>query len=913
MSVKLFISYSHTDEDYKNELLEHLSPLKREGLIDSWHDREIKAGQEWNNEIDLNLKDSDIILFLISSSFINSDYCHDKEVKSATELHISGKAQLVPIFIRACKWQKLSFSKFQGFPTDARPISSWTDKDEAWLNVVDNIEVIAREISEKKSLKNELPILGDTSKIAFKENFEIWLRDNEVKLSHRLVNEVKLNDIYVVPDFQDYDNYKDKLLNIVSANTVLKNEDNYLIFGDEQIGKTSLLKYYMIELGKNGKPCIYMNCKDINNNFDKTIGQILSSQYKSLRLEDFLAFKGKTILLDDFEKISLNSKNINRLICYLNEYNFRIIIICETNFSYINNDFKFFNDYKQPNLIELGHQKREELIGKWINLGEKESISSDKNIYKKIDLVKSKIDTILKKKVVPARPIYILMILQMFEAHKKLSIELTSYGHCYQQFIYSNFESGNIRKDNYEKHINVLTELSWWIFSMKKNPNINEMDSFIKNYEKSYISINTTSVIDNLIDCSILEHDKINYCFKYPYIYYFFVAKKIAESYTEEGETKESIKELLKNLHKEDFANILIFVTHHTKSRWILEEIQNNLRTQFSSENKTIVKWNGNDLSSLEFIESINSSKIPYLTTSNPIKEADFSKNQLKFIQEFIQEIPDLVIEQREFNEERNKRNKRLDFEERGSLRNEIKENSKINSKYDKNINSDEDALSSNLLSDVNKVFKSIEIAGQIINNRHASLKKESIESLAIEGIDAGLRFLNFFINISHSAKINIIEFIAENMSIDSDLSNSDLMKQAQKTYLHLTFNVLFVTLNKIASSIGSKEAFEVYKGIEKLKDTPVYSLIKLAIDLQFNKDFDIQEITDLNKKFSNNVVCSRLMKQFIIHHIYMYPIDYKEKQQISQLLKIPLEKQLLLEVESKGKLLKVKQHSAKV
>ena len=911
MSVKLFISYSHIDEDYKNELLEHLSPLKREGLIDSWHDREIKAGQEWNNEIDSNLKDSDIILFLISSSFINSDYCHEKEVKSATELHTSGKAQLVPIFVRACKWQKLSFSKFQGFPTDALPISSWADKDEAWLNVVDNIEVVAREINEKKSLKNELSSVENTSKIAFEESFEIWLRDNEVKLSHRLVNDVKLNDIYVVPDFQDYDNHNEKLLNIVSANTVLTNEDNYLIFGDEQIGKTSLLKYYMIELGKNEKLCIYMNCKDINNNFDKTISQILSNQYKEFELEDFLNSKEKTILLDDFEKISLNTKNINRLISYLNEHNFRVIIICETNFSYINNDFKFFNDYKQPNLIELGHQKREELIGKWINLGEQESISSDKNIYKKIDLVKSRIDTILKKKVVPARPIYILMILQMFEAHKKLSIELTSYGHCYQQFIYSNFESGNIKKDNYEKHINVLTELSWWIFSMKRSPNIHEMDLFIKDYEKSYISNNTSSVVNNLVDCSILEYDKIKYCFKYPYIYYFFVAKKIAESYTEEGETKESIKELLKNLHKEDFANILIFVTHHTKSRWILEEIQNNLHTQFSSEIKKLMKWNGSDLRLLEFAESINSSKLPLLIISSPIKEADFSKNQLKFIQDFIQEIPDLVIEQREFNEERNKRNKRLDFEERDNFNNEIEDNSKINSNY--NENSDEDTLSSNLLSDVNKVFKSIEIAGQIINNRHASLKRESIESLAIEGIDAGLRFLNFFINISHSAKINIIEFIAENMSIDSDLSNSDLMRQAQKTYLHLTFNVLFVTLNKIASSIGSKEAFEVYKGIEELKDTPVYSLIKLAIDLQFNKDFDIQEITDLNKKFSNNVVCSRLMKQFIIHHIYMYPIDYKEKQQISQLLKIPLEKQLLLEVESKGKLLKIKQQLAKV
>ena len=75
MTKKVFISYCHEDEVFKNELEKHLSSLQRQGLIDIWHDRCINPGDEWKDVIDENLNTSDIILFLVSSDFLSSNYC----------------------------------------------------------------------------------------------------------------------------------------------------------------------------------------------------------------------------------------------------------------------------------------------------------------------------------------------------------------------------------------------------------------------------------------------------------------------------------------------------------------------------------------------------------------------------------------------------------------------------------------------------------------------------------------------------------------------------------------------------------------------------------------------------------------------------------------------------------------------
>lgn len=122
------------------------------------------------------------------------------------------------------------------------------------------------------------------------------------------------------------------------------------------------------------------------------------------------------------------------------------------------------------------------------------------------------------------------------------------------------------------------------------------------------------------------------------------------------GKTKDAMQRLLNNLHKEDYANILIFVTHHTKNSWIVESISSCLESQFKSEIKRIY-INGNFIfKDLIFLEKKSSFRAPYVLCTDSIVEADFSKDQLKFIQNFMTLIPSLVIEQREISLERKKK-----------------------------------------------------------------------------------------------------------------------------------------------------------------------------------------------------------------------------------------------------------------
>ncbi len=144
---KVFISYAHTDENYRKELEKHLSVLKRNNYIDTWTDREIVAGQNWGNQISKELEEAKVILLLISSDFLASNYCYDIEMKKAIERHNNKEAFVVPIILRYCDWSNTPFSVIQGLPVNAKPIRDWSDQDQAFLNIVDGIKILLNSIS----------------------------------------------------------------------------------------------------------------------------------------------------------------------------------------------------------------------------------------------------------------------------------------------------------------------------------------------------------------------------------------------------------------------------------------------------------------------------------------------------------------------------------------------------------------------------------------------------------------------------------------------------------------------------------------------------------------------------------------------------------------------------------------------
>jgi hypothetical protein len=133
--VDVFFSYTHKDEELRDELATHLKLLVRNQVIRSWHDRAIGAGTEWKGAIDENLEKARVILLLVSSDFLASDYCFDIEVKRAMERHEAREALVVPIILRDCDWTGAPFAKLQALPKDAKPVKGWANRDEAWTNV----------------------------------------------------------------------------------------------------------------------------------------------------------------------------------------------------------------------------------------------------------------------------------------------------------------------------------------------------------------------------------------------------------------------------------------------------------------------------------------------------------------------------------------------------------------------------------------------------------------------------------------------------------------------------------------------------------------------------------------------------------------------------------------------------------
>ena len=155
---RLFYCYSHVDEDLRNALANHLSALKRTGVITEWHDRRITAGSEWKSRIDMSLDEADIVLLLISADFLASDYCYDVEMQRALQRHEAKEAVVIPVILRPVDWSDAPFGNLQALPKDARPVTSWADRDEAFTDVSKGIRAAILDLRSsragKKSRRN---------------------------------------------------------------------------------------------------------------------------------------------------------------------------------------------------------------------------------------------------------------------------------------------------------------------------------------------------------------------------------------------------------------------------------------------------------------------------------------------------------------------------------------------------------------------------------------------------------------------------------------------------------------------------------------------------------------------------------------------------------------------------------------
>jgi predicted MPP superfamily phosphohydrolase len=462
-----------------------------------------------------------------------------------------------------------------------------------------NFKKILLNKSELK--KNQIiTTTNETNNLKLNKEYLKKINDIGIKLAHPNKNDIYLDDIFIFQDLQDIED-KEKVKISSSKLLEIKEFNKCLIFGEDVSGKTTLAYILQKEFNNNGFIPIYFNAKNIKkydiNTLKKRMYLNLRKQYKEIdknKLDDFIKNNKNhiVIIIDNLENLAM--KNIKSKALFLNmlDENFDKV------FLFSNDSFEMevmtkdelkskLNNFKIFRIKELGYKLRDKLVEKWVYIGNEEEIEEN-YLFEKKDEISKAIETIVGNKFIPTYPLYIISLLQQVEAGTSNNLGGSAYAEFYNYLISQALGTTNIKPDELDFYYSYLSYIAYYYFKNgRKELDESEIIHLHENFSREIHKKPFHTVINNLINAKLIKKDTGHYSFGHNYIYYFFVAKYLSDNMDKRKKKEEIqtiISELIKRLYRPQFANIIIFLIHHSKTRaeYIIDKIINEAQKLFN-------------------------------------------------------------------------------------------------------------------------------------------------------------------------------------------------------------------------------------------------------------------------------------------------------------------------------------------
>jgi hypothetical protein len=718
-------------------------------------------------------------------------------------------------------------------------------------------------------------------KFGISSEFRAFLADPGAPYNHPRKSKLTLSDIFVFPNMRDLniDEKRDKILvndirnSETLCHTIGGRRVNLLITGESKSGKTALCKTLFDRYYASGYIPVYLDGSEISSSsiekFNGIVERYFKHQYDCDDVSEFRQLADRKILIvDDFHSSGLNMKHKRMLMQNINQYYPNVVITANELFQLEEMVLKSdhsgsaFRNYERYALIEFGNLLRGRLIETWNLLGAEEFLE-DGDLYHRNDQAKSIVDGIVGKNFIPSFPMFILAILQGIEAATPLNLSESSYGHYHEFLILQAFVKIGAKNEEITAYTSYLAELAHYLFVRKtRSLSKNEFLEFHQVFCKAYsLRFPADSYVSSLIRCDLLEWRNGNLRFRYLYFFYFFIAKYLADNIAA-PDTINVIVSMCSRLYQDEFANIIMFLTHLSKHPVILDEVLKNSRKIFSK------------YSAVEFGEDI------------------------VIVNDLMDAMPKFVLNDQDI---RKYRSEVLETKDQAELLEKAKDPS---AEKEQRYDLDEPIPELELISEFNLALKMVQLLGQLIKNYYGALKTDIKFALAEEAYILSLRTLNVFFTIikdNMNLFVGEIRKIIETKKVDFG-SKVDVERISKNFLFNLCYIASYGFFKRTSAAIGSENAAVTFEEVLQKRDTVAIWLIDLAIKLDHFEHFPFKEIQHFKSRIVGNILPLTVLKRMVINYFYMFPTEFRDKQRICALLEIPMSSQRLIDETSKEK-----------
>jgi predicted MPP superfamily phosphohydrolase len=453
-----------------------------------------------------------------------------------------------------------------------------------------------------------------------------FVDDPGAPFTHPHKGRLTLDDIYVAPDLTERDivdtTDSTRSSKIASADAIsfLLSNPRVVLIGPEDSGKTAALKRLFAAHLAAGRVPLWISGDEIKRSdvayLGRLIDRLVEQQYGSDSLDTFRqrSADDRVMIVDDFHRAKCSARGANVVINHL-------AAVAKTTIVSIDDLFEFQRvaagseagpllDFKVVEIRPFGHQLRGELIDKWLRLGREFSLS-EADLSFQVRKAENAVDTLMGRSLFPAYPLFVLTVLQTMEAMTALNTAAVgTYGYVYEALITAKLSGSH--QISLDTKYNFLTFVA---FSMFAEDDSSPTQLTLHQYNDRYFEMYRVRLpLDHLLlefsAAGILQPAGDGYAFRYKYVYYYFVARYLAQALADpdlEADARSRTADLVSELFREEYANILLFLLYLSKDRKLLKL----LFEQAASLNRDIIAAKFED--DVEFVSQLDPESSPLL------------------------------------------------------------------------------------------------------------------------------------------------------------------------------------------------------------------------------------------------------------------------------------------------------------